>query len=685
MNLGLTPVDIATLTEKTEGWIAGLQLASISLQGHHDKQAFVRNFAGDDRHVADYLLDEILVRQAPHIQTFLLKTSILNRLSAPLCDAVTNRNDSQAILAELERANLFLVPLDNQRSWYRYHHLFAELLQVRLLEIMPDEVHNLYRLTSAWYERKGLFSQAASYALKGGDLKGVSRLVERNVFTLVDAKELSVLAKQLDMLPDEEYKTDPWMALTKAWIQAFTGNFQSVEPLLQRIEGMIEEIDSPDSRRVLGRIISLRAYMMSGLGKKKDCIQLAQKAMDQLPEDDVIMRCFTLSSMGNAHRDIGNLQTAIELLNEAALTARAANDSNMSVMILCRLVAAQRMIGRLNQAQNSCYEALEIAQDYKKRTGRNLPIVAYAYFRMGELLYAQNDLENAMRLVEDGLSLSEKWGHFDILLLGLRTKTIILQALGIREGLLDAVQQSYRIRQGITLKSKKKYPTGEADYRLVLGDLDWLGNWVLSNRMDVQDEIKFQDYYSYFIFLRFLKAQGPLRKYEFLLTRLLDISDQAGAVARKIELMTMQAVLYFEKGDLEDALVILEQAFSMAEPEGFVRVFLNQGESMAQLLYQAAIQGIRPEFCNRLLAQFSTPNRAGVSPQDDLVEPLSDREKEVLKFIAQGATNQEIAQELILSLHTVKSHARHIYGKLGVKNRTEAVARARLIGLLPQD
>ena len=685
IGLNLAPSDITTLSEKTEGWITGLQLAAISLQKHLDKHKFVAAFAGDDRYIADYLLDEALRHQPIHIQTFLLQTSILDRLSAPLCDAVIGRVDSHGILMEIERANLFLLPIDNQRHWYRYHHLFAELLKNRLMRTMTNKISDLYQRTSAWHEGEGLISQAAFYALEGGDLKGVSRLVEGNSFALVDTSELTVLSKQLDILPTDVFRTDPWITLAKAWVRAFTGQWDTVEPLLNAIEKMIEGIDEPDSRRILGRVNSLKVYIAGSMGNFQDSIKLAQKALDQLPKDDFTTRGFTLSLMGNRHRDKGNLRTAVKLLNEAVLVARTANDRIMSVMTLCRLVAAQRMIGSLNQAEGTCQEALELAEEYHSRTGKTLPILPYAQFRMGEILYEKNDLENAFNFVQDGLSLSRNWGHFDVLLLGLRIKTNILLGKGDKEGALDSFQKRSQVVQRLRPQAKWRNLALEADIRLTFGNLGWVDDWAASNELDIQDEIRYQDYYFYFILLRFLMAKEKLVESEILLNRLLDLVECSDAAARIIDLLAMHAVIFFENGNLDDALVVLNQALDLAAPEGFVRKFLNLGEPMAQLLYQAALKGIRPEFCNQILGQFSTTLKTGVTPHDEQFGQLSDREIEVLKFIAQGSTNQEIAQELILSLHTVKSHARNIYSKLGVKNRTEAVARARLLGLLPQD
>jgi LuxR family maltose regulon positive regulatory protein len=683
MGLALSPSDVATLTAKTEGWIAGLQLAAISLKTHPDKQAFLAAFAGDDRYIVDYLLDEVLAGQPAHIQAFLRQTSILDRFCAPLCDAVTGRDDSQAILETLERENLFLVPLDNQRHWYRYHHLFADLLRVRARRVEGESLTALYGRAGAWYEGQGMISEAVQLALLGDDAERVARLMDGHLLAVVSTGELAVMTRLLAALPKETIRGDPWLALAMAWGMAYEWHLEAVAPLLDTAASALKNL-AQDTRRWFGaRILVLQSYVAGCRADYSESIRIAQEALTDIPEDDLSLQSFAVLIIGNAHRFRGDLARAIEFHERALSLSRRAGDVVLSVMILARLTDLYRMTGRLRRAYQTGISALEMVDAYQSQTGRPSFILGYLQLRLSGVHYERNDLETALHSARVGLDLAKQWGAYDTISLGYVNLARIYQALG-----------RYREARDCLIEFKGAFPSEgrlqhriasavETEIRLQGGDLEGANDWLETCGLDTHAPIPFQELEFYAVLAQVLVAREQLSDAQTLLERLLVVAEESGAVEYEIQMLGRMAVVLRKQGDEVAALDVLARALALAAPEGYQRSFLNGGEPMAQLLYRAALQGVRPEFCRRLLAGFSSVPGPESRSGDGLVDPLSDRELEVLALIAEGMTNQEIAAILVLSLYTIKSHARNIFGKLDVKNRTEAVAKARLLGLLP--
>jgi len=685
LDLDLTSNDVTLLSEKTEGWIAGLQLAAISLRGHQDKQGFVRAFAGDDRYIADFLLDEALGRQPAHIQAFLLQTSILDQFNAPLCTAVTGQDDSQVILAELERSNLFITSLDNQRNWYRYHHLFADLLRIRQKQSKQDSIDELYQRASSWYEGQQLISEAVRLALLGNDSENVTRMIERYILAIVSTSELYELNRLLNAIPEETTSQNPWLVLAQTWGLAYVGKNELAESKLNKLTTSMESLNENTRLRVQGRIYVLQSFLAASRGDRKGSIQIAQYALSNLSGSDLSLKSFALLLIGNALRFDGNLDNAIEFHNDALSLSELAGDQFLTVSILSRLSDMWRTMGQLGRAYKTSMQALRIVEDGQKATGLQSFALGYIKLRLCRVYYARNELHLALKCADIGLNLAKEWGSFDSISLGYFNLAEIYQAMGNHNKAINFLQ---KFKDDYPLAHRHQYRLAsalEADLYVRSGDINKAIKWAEADGKKADDPIQFVDFQIYKTLAQVLIAQDRLMDAQTLLNRLLEIAEGTGAVEYAIQTLVIKAIAFQNASEMDAAIDTLARALSLAAPEGYHRTFIDQGEQIAQLIYQAALRGIYPEFCNQLLEEFSAPLKLDASPQDDLVDPLTHREIEVLKIIDKGRTNQEIAQELVLSLHTIKSHARNIYSKLGVKNRTEAVARARLLDLLPKD
>jgi LuxR family maltose regulon positive regulatory protein len=421
MELDLSAADIAALEARTEGWIAGLQLAALSMQGRQDVRAFIKAFSGSHRFILDYLVEEVLDRQPADIQEFLLQTSILERLTASLCNAVrfgpaempssSRREDSQAILEQLEQANLFLVPLDDERRWYRYHHLFADLLRSRLEQERRDHVSTLHRRASAWYERQGLISEAVGHALTAGDVERVARLAKQNALAMMDYGELTALAGLIEALPDEAVRSRPWLCITNAWVLVFAGLLDAVELRLRSAEtavGSSSDAGYAERRHIAGHSAAIRGYVAALRGDMSCAVELSRRALELLPDEDVAVRGLAADLLGSVLRWSGDLTAADEVLGQALAITQETGDSLMAVEALCGLAAVQLAQGKLHKTAATCREALRVADEHVERGGRRLPIAASGHNTLSQVLREWNDLDGALRHAREGVALSDR-------------------------------------------------------------------------------------------------------------------------------------------------------------------------------------------------------------------------------------------------------------------------------------
>lgn len=685
MDLGLSLDDIRILTEKTEGWIVGLQLAAISLQKNPDQQQFIRNFAGDDRYIADYLLDEALNHQPEHIQTFLLHTSILDLLSAPLCNAVTGRNDSLDILSELKKANLFLVSLDEKGDWYRYHHLFADLLRKRLNRTSKSLKEKLYRRASVWFEQNQLLSEAVRMSLLSNDTARVAYLMEGYLLTIVSTSELVEMNQLFRSLPENKISDNPWLALAFAWGLAYEGELEKAQKFLEIVSDESENFDRKARSQLKGRTLVLRAYLAGTRAEYPKSIKFAHEALQAIPGSDLSIRSFTILIIGNAFRFQGKLKGAIQYHQKALDLSERARDTFLSVIILSRLVEIFRMTGQINLSCVTGRDALALLEYHQNKIGVTTFVEGYLKLRMCGSYYERNELDEALRFTDIGLHLVKQWGAYDSMSLGYFNFCKIYQALGDKEkaeSYLQAFIEKY------PFENRSQYQTAlayQAELAVRKADIQSADYWVQTTGLHIGDDIQFSQFKFYDVFAQVLILQKSFADARFLLEKLLQIAVESGAVQFEIRTRGRLALILQEEGDENSALEMMTPALNLAADRKFLRTVLDLGENIAQLIYVAAKNGVQVNYCLQLLENFQPPEQTKSLNDDILIEPLSTREKGVLGLIALGYTNQEIADALYLSLYTIKSHARNIYSKLGVKNRTEAVARARLIGILPQE
>jgi len=693
MGLNLSAEQVAALEERTEGWIAGLQLAALSMQGRSDIPGFIAAFAGSHRYILDYLAEEVLQRQPEGVQTFLLQTAILDRLSGPLCDTVTGQGDSQTMLERLERANLFLVPLDEERRWYRYHRLFAELLRAYLQREQPNRVPGLHRRASEWYEQNGLLAEAVGHALAAKDFERAARLVEQAAPQMLMRGELVTLLGWLAALPDERIRAWPALCTYYAWVLTLTGQLDAVEPRLQDAEqGLQPDIPAAELQDLLGQIAAIRAYIAALHRDVPHAIELARQALEHLPEENPAVRAFVAFTLGGACLLSDDVAEACQAFAEASALGRAAGNVHVAIPALCNLAGLRALQGQLHQAAGLYQEALELAtpslaHQREGRGGRTLPVAAMAYSGLGGLLYEWNDLEGAMRHLREGIEQSKQWGNVDALASSYARVARVLQAQGDEAGALEALKEAGQLvrRHAVIPTTAARVAAYQASLWLAQGNLGAATRWVQERGLSVDDELGYLREPEHIALARVLIAQGKYDEALQFLARLRQAAETRGRMGSLIEILVLQALALQSQGNTTQAMPALERALSLAEPEGYVRLFVDEGAPMAKLLRQALSRGIAPNYVSRLLAAFGAEEQRGEEAEKRaplLLEPLSERELEVLRLLAAGLSNREIAEKLIVAVGTVKAHIHNIYGKLGVQSRTQAVARARELGIL---
>jgi LuxR family maltose regulon positive regulatory protein len=738
MDLDLSPDQVSALEARTEGWIAGLHLAALSLRGQGDRAAFIRAFAGDDRHVMDYLTDQVLSRQPQEVQDFMLYTAILERLCGPLCDAVMaagatsgqegRPGHSQEILEHLEQANLFVVPLDNRRGWYRYHHMFADLLRLRLRRAAGAQgLAPLHRRASEWYEGNGLIPEAVNHALAAQDYERAVRLVEQSAMQMFMRSELATILRWVDALPADLVVTRPWLCIYAAWsLRLSGGQAEAVESRLQDAERALGRYAPPPSptdrvsepepspgeiRTMRGHIATIRAYQALYREQMPRSIELASQALENLPEEKFVRGLGALA-LGWATRFSGDLTRARHAFTQAAEDSLASGNLYVAVAATSRLAYTWMLGGQLRQGAASCREALRLASGTE---GRRLPVAGYASVYLGGVYREWNDLEAAAHYLLEGIELCTQVGFIMDQIVGHATLARIRQAQGDEGRAGEALQSAERLSQKMRGYVYARRWVEDCQVRLWLaqGDLAAAADWARECGLGVADEVTFVRELEHLILARALVALGRddpksahLENALKLLARLLEAAERAGWMGKAIEILILQALALQARGEDDQALTALGRALALAEPEGYVRVFLDEGPPIAHLLHQAAARDIAPDYARSLLAvsegattdaheawagQKTTTHESSVvgrrssamgRPSSILLDPLSERELEVLRLIAQGLTNREIASRLYLAKSTVKVHTRNIYGKLDVHSRTQAVACAQELGLL---
>ena len=701
MGLSLTPQQISTLDDRTEGWIAALQLAALSMRGREDIAGFVAGFAGDDRYIVDYLVEEVLQNQPPEVRSFLLHTSILGRMTAPLGDAVTGRSDSRAMLEALDRANLFLVPLDDHRHWYRYHHLFAEVLQARLIEEQPDAVPELHRRASAWHEQHGDQDSAIQHALAASDHALAARLIESAMPAVARDRREGTLRSWMEALPEEIFRTRPVLSLGFAGALLSTGEVAGVEARLRDAERWANEpdgsgadpdelvvVDADEFRRLPGSVAIYRSGHALARGDATETVAYARRALDLLDEDDHYRRGAAAALEGLALGGRGDLDGAYAGYAESVSSFR--RSGHIADVLGCTVTLADIRLtqGRLRDAMTSYETALQLALEQTPPVRRGIPDM---HVGMSTILYERGDLEAAHAELQLGAAVGEAAGLPKYRYRSRLAMAQLRQARGDLAGaasLLDEAERFFVADMGPVVRP---VPATRARVWLQQGRVADALAWARGAGLSAADDLSYLREYEHITLARALLAQHrhmrdehSLRDASALLARLLPAAEAGGRTGSVLEILALQALAYRADGNVPDAGAALERALVLAEPEGYARLFVDEGATMAGLLEAVASRSAIRTYAHRLLSLFG--NHEPVAPTGDrlagLAEPLSEREREVLRLLATEMSGPEIARLLVVSLHTVRTHTKRIYTKLGVNSRRAAVVRAQELGEL---
>ena len=722
MGLRLTADDVAALGSRTEGWIAGLQMAAVALRAalstQGDAASFVQDFTGDNRFILDYLIEEVLQHQPDSIQAFLLQTSILDQLCGSLCDAVvgeigdwrlqmdhrTGRRpqpplsdlQSQDLLEHLEASNLFVVPLDDRRAWYRYHRLFADLLRNRLQRAHPGRVPVLHRRASKWYEQSGSMAGAIDHALAAGDLERAADLIEQEAESTLMRGQAATFLRWVNALPDELVRARPTLCTLYAWMLMMYGRpVEVVESLLQDA-GRGDELAD-------GRATALRGLMAAFRGQVSPASELSRRALEQLPEEEQFVRPFAtwILRVSQLVSDTGPVDS--QTLDDVFRMSQQTGNVMAAVLIVCNQAELYMRQGQLHRAAEAYQKALDLATDAQ---GRRLPIAGQALVGLGDLFREWGDLATAARYLIEGIQLTEQWtevGPFDAY--------IALARVRRARGDMDGAQEAIRKARGLALQfdltelDDLTVALFDARMRVAQGDLKKARHWAERRDLFKYIDAPLQEAagdpydhrirkYELLVLARLLIALERPNEALTVLESLMPIAELRVRPTLLIEIHVLQALAHHAQGDIDPAMTALQHALSLAEPEGYVRIFADEGEPMLTLLQEADRRSIAQDYVGQLLAACKSPTlqvsdtglSSDLKPEtpkpETLLEPLSEREMDVLRLLNTHLSSTEIAEQLCISANTARFHIKNIYGKLNVHRRSDAVQRARQLGLL---
>jgi LuxR family transcriptional regulator, maltose regulon positive regulatory protein len=681
MGLKLSAGDIAALEARTEGWIAGLQLAALSMQGCPDRHAFISAFTGSHHYVMDYLVQEVLRRQPKQVSTFLLQSAILDHLCAPLCEAVVEAGplepvDGQALLETLEQMNLFVIPLDDKRCWYRYHHLFADVLNQRLEQQFPHLLPELHHRASQWYEQNGLISEAIQHSLLAGDKDRAARLIDQNGCNLLISGEGTTLLNWIKAI-ESQLETHPWLAIQKAWALAITGDLGRVEPTLQPPQQQISSLEPTlEVKTMQGTIAAARAYCANTRGNTRSAAEYAQQALDLLPDCSAIscsIRSVVTSILGDASWINGHLEEALHAYTEAIRIGREAENLHMVILANSNLGDLLMEQGQLQRAANTYLQSLNMAV---RPDGQRSPLAGPIYLGLGRLAYACNRLENAHQSIHQCVDLCRQWGDLDCQAAAFAMLARLEQALGHPEKAIEAARVAEQLADEVHLSPRRSIllKSDLARFWLAQGHLQQTSQLLQKGGLTLEAEIPYQQAPEYLILVRVLLARGDFEAALTLSERLLQQAETAGRVELALEILVLRSLAFQGIKEPQRALGALERAISLAQPEGYIRVFLDEGEPMTRLLCHLQSRQVGSGYPSELLSIIGTTSGKTQPSMQLLIEPLTPRELEVLQLIETGCSNQEISEKLFISIPTVKRHISNIYAKLGVQSRTQAIA-----------
>jgi LuxR family transcriptional regulator, maltose regulon positive regulatory protein len=688
MGFNLSAEDISAMDARTEGWIAGLQLAALSMQGCKDIPGFITAFRGSHHYIVDYLADEVLKRQDEQTRSFILRTSILSRMCASLCNSLIDVRagehplDGQSMLETLEKMNLFIIPLDEERRWYRYHHLFADALNRRLEYQFPEILPDLYGHASLWYEKNGLIAEAIQYALSAGDQERAAQLVDQNGCYLLMSGEVFTLLKWMEAV-EHYFQTHPWLAIQKGWALTLAGRMEPAEQAFQAAERLVSTLEpSLDVNSMVGTISAGRAFWAELQGNIPEAAGLAQQALDLLHDTDPIacsMRSVATGVLAKTKWMMGDLDQARQIYDQAAELGQAANNGEMIINTNIDIAVILMEQGQLRLAERLL---LKILQMTVRADGQRLPLSAGIYSGLSKVYYEWNQLEQAAHFANLCLEVSQQWGSVELQSIG----SVMLARLEQAQGNLEKAQSLMRTADQLN-RDNRLYPWHSIwieaaldRFWLTLGSLERVSRRIRANGINPADEITYLHEFQYITLLRWLLACGDNDAALGLAERMLQKAKDNHRMVRVVGLLILQSLAYQGKRDLNAAVTALAEAVSLAQPEGYRRVFLDEGAPIVKLLYLVKSNQDATGYASELLEAFGPISGPAPVPAQLLIEPLSAREIEVLKLIEAGLSNQEIASKLFISIPTVKRHISNVYAKLDVETRTQAVSRGKELG-----
>ncbi len=701
MNLALSPDDILVLEARTEGWIVGLQLVGLSIQGCGDPSSVVATLTGSHRYILDYLAEEVLLRQSEEVQIFLLRTSLLDRLSASLCDMVTGQDNGQHMLEQLERANLFLVPLDDERGWYRYHHLFAEFLSTRLRQTQAHLLPALHHQASVWYEQHGFIPNAIDHAFAANEYERAAHLVASIAeATMWQQHESTTLLRWLDQFPTELVRSHAKLCFAYALIWLTNGSFTKVEAYLHDAEAVLTTQKGEDVA-LHGKLLALHAFIAVRTGDAAHVIELSLRALERLPQHEALWRGFVEQCLAAAYFSRGDVESAQCIYSKLITASRASGEIVVTLSALSTLAEMQMMYSHLRQAAANCQEALDLAMHAEVLTHLDS---GYAELRLGSIYYEWNDLQGAREHLRAAVACGQQTGNMELLIHSTLRLMYVVHAQGDSDTLRNLSQQMKHLLHTVNRpEAATQVSAYQAQLWLMQGNIEEAARWVEEAKLVLYTEKADSPLgpvitpFIYLAWAQVLLTQDQVSEALGVLTKARHMIASYPYKHILIKLLALQAVALFAQGEIGQAATALLSALSSAEQGGYIRTFIDLGTSMATLLShllneQRCATAISRDYIHVLLSaqqqaqgvmRFpweAKSKEQSTFPNSQVV--LSEREREVVRLMAAGLSDKEIAQRLVLAESTIKSHAKRIYARLNVKNRLQAVECARVLNLL---
>lgn len=688
MGLNLPPEEITVLGQRTEGWVAGLQMAALSLHELDDAAVFIEAFAGDNRYVADYLISEVLDRQPEHIRDFLLKTAIVDRFTPALCNTLIGDESRQSgkIIEQIEALGLFVIPLDHVRQWYRYHQLFADLLRFRLRREDPSRFVELNRAASRWYEQHDLIEEAVKYALVSEDYQYVAELIEKSGLVMIGQSRLASLENWIVAIPEEIIQEHPYLSVLLAWVGSLTGQSDLVRQQLAFAEENLPTAKADLYSEIICQIALLRAYPERSRNNLDASIRHTLEAQDHLPRNNIFLDCTIHLNLGGNYWLKGDFSAAEGPLKRAVSFMGRTEVEHPALAAAGFLANAYLQQGQLRLAERLTKGVMKRYRRYAH------PATAYVYLEQGELLYERNDLEGALEVLSKAIRIGVNADRIVNLVRAHQLLAQDYQALGEPEQALRLMAQADELFQQPSPRAQVMHQIEYDYYRLRFllfqQDLRSAQKWAVEYETRRGAVTSPWSVLNELMYAQVLLGDGQPDRALPILKTCEEATRSYDADGWRLQSLLLQALCYQEIGGIENSLDWLHTPLDLAEPEDYIRTFVDYGAPMQRLLKFAAEHGVAPGYISRLLAAFPADEgeMSSVEPREaarqPLVEGLTDQERSILRFMAAGLSHREIASELFLSINTVKWHTTHIYSKLGVHRRAHAVERARELNIL---